>query len=210
MKKHNIYAYMMVGVLVSFLGFCFEDLWLAVSQQYMDNRNMGLPFLLGYGLAILAIFALFGTPRELRFLKWKMNVSRLWVRRLIYFFIAAACVTVGELVLGNFVEMTSGFAWWDYRMIPLHITRYTALPTSAVFGGMILLFMDFLFIPIYRFFCRWNPVVLRIVAVGMSLILLADYSYHMVLMYIEGHGARRWRINLLARSAAKLLRRTIV
>lgn len=42
--RYAIATYILMAVLVSFLGFVVEDGWLALTKGYIDNRNMHLPF----------------------------------------------------------------------------------------------------------------------------------------------------------------------
>lgn len=65
MDTTEIMALGLVIAVVSFLGFAVENIWLAITKGYIDNRNMCLPFLLGYGLAVAVIYLLFGTPKKL-------------------------------------------------------------------------------------------------------------------------------------------------
>jgi len=71
MKKHNPYALAMIGILVSFAGFVVENIWRLLTKGIVDNRGMLLPFLAGYGMALIAFYLLFGTPDTLHFLRWK-------------------------------------------------------------------------------------------------------------------------------------------
>ena len=74
-------------VIVSFLGFCLENVWLALRKGYIDNRNMYLPFLFGYGLAVSGGYLVFGLPDA-------EHLERYWIT----VFIA---VSVGEILLGT-------------------------------------------------------------------------------------------------------------
>ena len=60
--KYGFYAWGLMIVVSSFIGFVVENLWLWETKGYIDNRNMNLPFLLGYGLACFLVFVLLGTP----------------------------------------------------------------------------------------------------------------------------------------------------
>jgi len=62
--KYTTAAYLLTVTIISFLGYCVENIWLAVTQQYINNRNMYLPFLLGYGLTVVGIYLIFGTPKK--------------------------------------------------------------------------------------------------------------------------------------------------
>ena len=43
-------------ILISFVGFLVENIWNFLTSGQIDNRNMHLPFILGYGLAILGVY----------------------------------------------------------------------------------------------------------------------------------------------------------
>jgi hypothetical protein len=59
--KYTYYQLGIMAAVVSFLGFVVENIWLAMTKGYINNRNMNAPFLLGYGLLILFMYAVFGT-----------------------------------------------------------------------------------------------------------------------------------------------------
>ncbi|MDD5863852.1 MAG: putative ABC transporter permease [Firmicutes bacterium] len=189
----EVYALTMVMAVVSFLGFSVENVWLALTKGYMDNRNMCFPFLIGYGMAIVAIYLLFGTPSDMHILGWRVPIKSKWLRRALYFTLMVVCVCLGEIVLGTAVEKICHFYWWDYSRLPLHITRYTSLPTSAGFGMLILVFMDRFFLPLYRWFLSWEPRRLKRAAVALAMLMLGDYLYNALLMYVKEGGTQRWK-----------------
>ena len=87
--KYTYYQLGIMAAVVSFLGFVVENIWLAMTKGYINNRNMNAPFLLGYGLLILFMYAVFGTPAALRmFAKEKVR----WKRYLVYFLCSFAVV----------------------------------------------------------------------------------------------------------------------
>lgn len=138
--RYDLYELNIMIVLVSFLGFAVENFWLALTKGYIDNRNMNLPFLLGYGLVILGFYTLVGTPDDLRVTEYfNIYPSK---RYILYFAVSFILVSAGEILLGTFVEHVFGFEYWNYSRIPLHFTKYTSLPTSTGFGVLITLFMS--------------------------------------------------------------------
>lgn len=192
--KTKVFVLSMIAALVSFLGFIVENIWLWLAKGYIDNRSMTFPFLVGYGLAMIAIYLLFGTPNDLRLLHKRMNVqSRAW-KVLIYFLIVMFCVSVGEILLGKLVESTCQFRWWNYSKLPLNITEYTTIPTSAAFATLITFFMDKLFLPLYEYFMSWNANVLSIVASVLIVILMGDFLYSAYHMYKNKRLRIVWRI----------------
>ena len=191
----DIYALIMILVTVSFLGFVVENVWLGVTKGYMDNRNMMLPFLLGYGVAVLGIYFLFGTPAKLRILGLRLNLKSEYMQLFVYYGIVMICISVGEIVLGKLVEKTCQIKWWDYSKLPLHITQYTSVPTSAGFSMMVVTFMNKIFVPLYETFMAWDYVRLRNTAMILLVLLVADYLYHTYLMFTQKAMISRWVID---------------
>ena len=58
----KITPYIIVIVAVSILGFVTENIWIGMRFGYFDNRGMMLPGLLGYGMAMVGMFLILGTP----------------------------------------------------------------------------------------------------------------------------------------------------
>lgn len=100
----SIFSLFIIMALVSFLGFIVENLWMAFTKGYIDNRNMVFPFLIGYGLAIALIYLAFGTPRNLTILGNDINIPSTYLEILLYFIIVMVCVSLGEIFLGKSVE----------------------------------------------------------------------------------------------------------
>lgn len=130
-----------VIAIISLMGYLLENTWLAVTKGYIDNRNMNLPFLFGYGLLVVGMYYLFGTPDEMMFFRIPLKVPPA-VGRVLYFILAAVIVSVCEVALGTAMEKICGIEYWNYSWIPLHITKYTSVPTSVGFSLLITVFMD--------------------------------------------------------------------
>lgn len=209
MKKVKIWALCMIAAVVSFLGFVVENLWMAVTQGCMNNRSMLFPFLLGYGIAILLIYLILGTPRELCILGKKIEVDGKMKRILIYLAGVMICVSLGEILLGTFVEKVCGFIWWDYTRLPLHITRYTSIPTSFGFGSLITLFMNFFFDPLLHFFESWNETALKYTALTLVVIMTGDFLYAAYRMFVTHGTVIRWEILINSRIHRKIKRKVL-
>lgn len=201
----EISALFMVIAVISFLGFVTENIWLSATKGFIDNRNMCLPFLLGYGLAIVAIHALFGTPQALLLAGKKINIRNRIIRKLLYFLLVFLCVCVGEIVLGKLIELTCHFYWWDYSRLPLHITRYTSIPTSTAFSLLIVILMDYIYEPLYAGFLSWEPTRLCLTASILMVLLLTDYIYNTYRMYMDKKMPERWRIDTTGTRGYQLL-----
>ncbi len=196
MKKTKIPAICLMITLVSFLGFAVENIWLALTQGYMDNRSMNLPFLVGYGLAIIAIYLMFGTPSKPRLFNHHLETESKFARISLYFLSVCICVSLGECLLGTFVEKTSGIVWWNYTDLPLNITKYTSVITTSLFGILITVFMGIFFQPVYNRFLKINKKVSRALSAVMMTLLIYDFFSSAGEMYRTGRTMTLWRVDL--------------
>lgn len=195
MKIEEIFALCLVATVASFIGFIVENLWLALTKGFIDNRNMILPFLLGYGLAMALTFLLFGTPEDLRILNRSIYTEHMQYNFLLYYLIMMFCISLGEILLGTFVEKTCHIYWWDYSRLPLHITRYTSIPTSAGFSLIVTLFMHHLFDPLMQYFLSLDYETLRTSSIVFTGLLTLDFVVNAAKMYVSKSLNTLWKID---------------
>lgn len=195
MKLTKIFVLCMIVATISFLGFVIENIWLAATKGFMDNRNMCFPFLIGYGLAIMFIFIIWGTPKRLWLFGKAIRIQNRMIRVLIYFVNVVVCICVGEIILGTLVEKLCHFSWWDYSWLPLHITKYTSILTSMAFALLITFIMNCFFEPLCHFFANWDYRVLSVAATSMMVIMTSDFAYNAYKMYKIRGMIVRWRID---------------
>ena len=191
----SICALCMNIAFISFLGFCVENLWLAITKGYMDNRNMLFPFLFGYGLTVAAIYLVFGTPRNLVVLGKEITVANENTEILLYSLIVMTVISLGEIILGKTVEKICHIRWWDYSRLPFHITQYTSLFTSVGFTFMIVLFMDKVFVPMYEWHLSWNRLCLTVVAIATTLLMLIDFIHSAYHMFANKSIMTKWKFD---------------
>ena len=193
--KYSIATYILMGVFISCLGWIVENAWLALTKGYIDNRNMHLPFLFGYGVASVMLFLIVGTPATM-FLPFEVKKKETFVRFVIYFLLMMVCVSVGEILLGTIVEKTCHFYYWDYSVIPLHITRYTSIPTSMGFALIITTFMDKCFVPLMNHLAAIETGRATFLAWTLGVALTADFVFSFIKMHQLHGGLKLWRKNL--------------
>lgn len=186
MEKISFTAACLMILFVSFMGFVTENIWLAFTKGYIDNRNMHLPFLLGYGLLMMFTYYLLGLPTN----------------RTTYFLQAAIIVMVGETLLGSLVEKVCHFNWWNYTWLPLHINKYTSVPTTIAFALIITFFMDQLFEPLMEFFEGMADGSARVIAPMLILILTIDLSHSFYRMYVDQGTYRTWYVSVHEKAPA--------
>lgn len=187
-------ALILIIVFVSFLGFITENTFISFRTGKIDNRNMIFPFLLGYGLAILVIYKLFGTPDTPLLFGKEIQINIPFLSFLYYFVIAFLCVTVGELILGHLIEWTCNIKWWNYSDLTLHITQYTSVPTSAVFATMITVFMKYAFNPLLNLFSKIDPHTLTIIAISTIVMLSIDFIHSGIYMLKNHKTLDLWHV----------------
>ena len=180
MDQYNINDIFVMFTVTSFLGFVFENIFSVMWNGYFDNRNMTLPFIHGYGDAVIGIFILSGIPM-------KNNI-------VLYFLSSFVLVCLSEIIIGTTVEKICGFVWWSYDNFPLHITHYTSVPTSLGFAALITVFMGFCFTPLMDMIEILPLQLKNIIGLPMFVLLTIDMVISYVTMYKKGAHNNRWRI----------------
>lgn len=173
--EKDIYYLSLMAVFISFLGFVLENIWLALTKGFIDNRNMTFPFLLGYGLVVIGMFLLFGTPENLALFGRRIFKKTKKRQYMMYIAIAFIIVCIGEIILGKLTEKFFGFEYWNYSALPLHITKYTSVFTSLGFALIITFFMGKCFNPLYSIISSIPVKFARISAKILSTLLITDF-----------------------------------
>lgn len=193
MTVYDISALIIMTAIISFLGFVVEDTWMLIKYGYIDNRNMTLPFLLGYGLLVVGMFVVFGVPDSPRLFGLHFDSCNGAVCHAVYFLISFAVVSLGEIALGVFVEKVFGFEYWNYSDIPLHFTKYTSVPTSIGFALLITTFMGGFFEPIYTAIQRIPTTASNVTAAILAAALIVDFFASFGKMFRNRSLNTRWR-----------------
>lgn len=179
-KLYDITEVFAMTALVSLLGFVVENLWMLTRSGFIDNRNMNLPFLLGYGIAVVGMYLLIGTPKKGHFF--------------FYFTIVFFMVSFGEIALGYLVEKLCGFYYWDCTGLPLHLTRYTSFFTSLGFSAIITLFMYFCYEPTTNFFHQHKNKRRQRIWIVVFVLMIIDFFYSFHSMRMLGDLNKTWKI----------------
>ena len=173
-KQYRIIDWCWLICILSFVGFLVENIWNIFTSGRVDNRNMHLPFILGYGLAILGIYLFFGTPTDnhgLINLSYKSNKVFLYVS---YTILVTIFVCINELIIGNAMEYLSHIHYWDFSDVPLHITRYTSILTAIAYSTLITLFMSLLFDKMMTWLNGFSDNMYRIIGFTLIILLILD------------------------------------
>ena len=186
------WAWMMAGA--SFLGFVVEDIWLMIVRGYINNRNMYLPFLLGYGLAVFGVWLFFGTPMDTCGIIRAPEAFTGWKRAACYIFYVFVFVCLAEIILGYSVRQSCEIDYWNYENLPLHITRYTSVFTSLGFSAIISLFMHFVFGRVMSWISRHRSPLSEKVGIALLAVLVIDYFLSFGYMVVNNSFHLVWKI----------------
>ncbi|MDO5382928.1 MAG: putative ABC transporter permease [Eubacteriales bacterium] len=194
LEKYNSSTIVLMIALVSFMGWCSENIFIGITKGFMNNRNMYFPFLLGYGLIIIVLYAVIGTPDTLIF-SGKIKDRR--KKYFLYFLLMFVIVSVCEIILGTTVEKLCGFVYWNYNNIPLHFTKFTSVPTSTGFALFITFFMGKCFTPIMDHLAMIPEKISTPLAIALGVIMLLDFGFSFFKMYIKHEKNQIWKIMLM-------------
>ncbi|MGN0606560.1 MAG: putative ABC transporter permease [Oscillospiraceae bacterium] len=201
----SITSFLVMAVVISFLGFMLENIWLLCTKGFIDNRNMHLPFLLGYAVMVLGMYFLFGTPESLEMQAGNISLKNMSQKYIAYFLISFVMVSICEILLGSFVEKFFGFEYWNYSCIPMHITKYTSIPTSIGFAYIITLFMDRAFPVILEKSAELSSGIIGVIAVFTVILLPIDFIVSFRKMYSEHKLNTIWKIKVFPKGIFEML-----
>ena len=185
LKDFSFYDWCLMILVCSFIGFLIENSWLAVTKGFIDNRNMHLPFLLGYGLSVVACYVVMGLPDNSPDIRYFVGV---------FLFVSS-----GEIILGKTVELVCGFFYWDYTRLPLHVTRYTSVFTSLGFAAAITVFMRSAFPRIMELSAFLNYESFHNLEVFATIVITVDFMASFSKMPSRHGLLELWRIDLWRR-----------
>ena len=125
----------LAGLVYAHIGYWVENLFRLMSKGVLDSRNQLLPFLFCYTIAMWAMYLALGTTNHPRFFSHRVLEGNTRqdkiLARIYYFTVVFLFVFFGEIVVGSIFEQVSGISLWDYSGIPLHVTKYTSIPTCT-------------------------------------------------------------------------------
>lgn len=186
-------------IVCSFLGWFSENVFRAITVGTVDSRFMHLPFLGVYGLCVLALYGLCGTPDSFRILNKRLLTGgdTKAQRYICYCIIIAAAVNIGEIAVGSFCEAVSGKILWNYSNIPLHFTKYTSVPTTAGITAAVFILMKFGFTPLMRLMqARISYRVAVMLCLTLGALIYLDTAWFMLRIIIFEDAGCIWSFKI--------------
>lgn len=174
LKTARVCRYVLLYFLISFLGWLWETLYMAIAfGGFYDRGFLSLPFCPIYATCIFAVYFLLGTPQEGKgILK---NVRKTPRRILFYAFFSFLLPTAAELAFGAFFDRILGVPLWTYRHYPYNFYGYICLPVSLSWPIMLLTFMHFIFPSLKKLTFALPQKTCIPLALALTLAVLTDF-----------------------------------
>lgn len=198
----NIYSLLLSACIIAFAGFVIENVFRLFCIGVIDDRHRLFPFIAEYGIAFFLFVLIFGTPKNMRFFATKITVTAKnektasFLQTALYFLIVFACIGLGEITVGLIVEKTMGIKGWNFSNIPLHITRYTSVPTNLAYSSAAVVFMHLFFDKMINILDKIPPQTLKVLAIVLTTTLLLDTIVMICYGATCGRYPSYWRIVL--------------
>ncbi len=170
------------AIIASHLGWVFEMiLFMCLYGGIADRGFVTLPLCPIYGITMLAVYYLIGTPHAGGVLI--RGIARGGARNIVYFALAVIIPSVAELVGGEVMERISGEVLWGYEHIGYNFGRYVSLPISLGWGTLIFAAM-MLYDRALAFLRRIPDNLARRVALSLSALVAIDFVGNLILSVI--------------------------
>ena len=190
----------LICYLAAFLGWWVENIFRLVSAGVFDSRHQLLPFLGAYGFGIFVMFFVFGTPSEMRLLKKRILPAQTKRNRalcgVIYCALLFFLILFGEMGMGLLFEKAFGVKAWNYTSIPLHITQYTSIPTTAAFTAGIFFLMQFAFPRAVKLIDRIPDRTAFLLALVLGVLIAADWLIMIASGLVNGSFPEYWSFKI--------------
>lgn len=166
---------------LSFFGWLWETILLsAQAGEWVDRGFLFLPICPIYGVTLMTVYFLLGTPKEGRHGLQKIQ-KPVW-RYAAYLFFAFLLPSIAELAVGAFYQGFFGVRLWDYSTLPLNIMGFVSLPISLAWSVLITLFMRFGFMPIRNFVqtAKRKPAMVFFALSALAVFIDTVYQFAMM------------------------------
>lgn len=186
----------LISMFISFAGWCFEKIARIIAYGADGDRGfLTLPLCPIYGISVVAIFLLCGTPTELsgpigsrirRTSLWKRLVKgKRWRKYAFYFVFVTVVSTAAELIVG-LATKPFGIMLWDYSDKAFNFLGIICPSFSLLWGTLITLFMGFLWKPLYGMFSRLSRKTTVTAALTLSFAVAVDFTVNVIYALATG------------------------
>ena len=173
-KRATFSRYLLILLFISLIGFLWETIYMSIKfEGFLDRGFLTLPFCPIYGISIMVVYFLIGTPLEGRgILK---NVHRKWLRYTLYFILAMAIPTLMELATGWFFDEIVGRRLWTYEGNWMNFRGYICPSVTLFWGVSLTLAMRFIFPHIKNLFFKMPDRYAKAIALSLGIMVSLDF-----------------------------------
>lgn len=183
----RIMIFFLIGMLVSFLSWIWETVDATFFLKSPNDRGfLTMPICPIYGVSLVLIYFLIGTPRTMRLLKKEILTKRPLLRYALYFVLSALIASVVELLTGILFKEVFGIYLWYYRGGVGNILGLVALKPAIKWGVALTAFMRLVFDPILRWLYKRSNRALAIWFWILLALLLIDTTFNFTYLLIHG------------------------
>lgn len=181
-EKYGISRYFILTLLLSFLGWCFETVYMWIAcRRWIDRGFLTLPLCPIYGCSLVFVYLLIGTPRRVGALIPKhLSQGKQTAIYLLFTFLIPSLL---ELCVGAFFDKGLGIRLWDYSYQRLQIGGYVSLRNSLFWSVGIYFFMRYAFPVFFGAVKRITPKRANKMAYFLLMITLFDFSCNFVRVF---------------------------
>ena len=170
---YNVYQLLMLFLIYSFLGWCVEVSFVAVTTGQVVNRGfLNGPVCPIYGVGMLGALLL---------------LEPVSGNLVLLFFLGMLLCTLVELIGGWILEKAFHTRWWDYTDKPFNLGGYVCLSFSIMWGFAVTFAVRLIHPLIFSLVC-WLPHLLGWILIG---VLYALFLTDFVLTLITVIGLRK-------------------
>lgn len=184
-RSKNIQALFVTGMILSFLGWVWETVFSFLIRSPNDRGFLTMPFCTIYGVALIFVYLLLGTPSDMRLFGRPVFTKSALLRYPAYFLASALLATVIELFTATFFQSIFGIELWNYAFLTGESDFIAILP-SFFWGAAITLFMRFLFRPIHLAVKKIKSNILSGIFWTLLIVLAADLTFNFLYLSIYG------------------------
>lgn len=192
--QNDVRDFCIAAVCISFAGWVFEKL-----GRYMifgatgDRGFLSLPVCPIYGISVIAIYLLLGTPKapggvvgtRIGATSFGGRIYRSGVWRVtLYFLLVTLISTAAELVTGLFMR-SIGITLWDYSERAFNLFGIICPSFSLIWGALITLLMGFAWTPFYSRICAIPKRVAAPLAFTLVTAAAADFAVSLTLAVVR-------------------------
>lgn len=180
---------------ISFFGWCFEKIArYVVYNSTADRGFLSMPICPIYGVSVLLIYFLAGTPKTMTLsipCSYESKKAKKFIVSLanfiIYFVLVTVISTLIEFVTGWFFKHVIGVQLWTYEQQPLNIGGYICLRYSLLWGILISLFMGILWDRIANPVKKIKDNTLRITSTVLWSVMICDVVFNCIYVAVTGN-----------------------